>query len=95
MIEQAQLTAKEEAKWRAEFEKLGREAVRLGITRGQGFVPDRKRELALLWLREKEIEAEKRERELAWYAKWTWDAAFAAAVLGAIGILVALGIIHF
>jgi hypothetical protein len=27
LIDQAQLNAKEEAKWRAEFEKLGREAV--------------------------------------------------------------------
>jgi hypothetical protein len=89
LIDQAQLNANEEAKWRAEFEKLGREAVRLGITRDQGFVPDRKRELALLWLREKEIEAEKRELELAWYAKWTWDAAFAAAILAAIGIALA------
>jgi hypothetical protein len=89
-----QPTTAEEAKWRAEFEKLGCEAVRLGITRGQGFVPDRKREVALLWLREKEIEADKRERNLAWYAKWTLDAAIAAAVLAAIGILIALGIVR-
>jgi hypothetical protein len=81
---------KEEAKWRAEFEKLGREAVRLAITRGQGFVPERKRELALLWLREKEIEAERRERKAQWYAKWTLDAAIAAAMLAAIGIVVAV-----
>jgi hypothetical protein len=44
----------EEAKWRAEFEKLGRETVRIAIYRRQGFSPDRKRELALLWLQEKE-----------------------------------------
>jgi hypothetical protein len=94
MIEQAQLTAQEEAKWRAEFEKLGRETVRVAIIRGQGFSPDRKRELAILWLREKEAAAESRERDAHWYAKWTWDAAFAAVVLTAIGILIALGIVR-
>lgn len=87
-------TDKEIAKWRAEFESIGREAVRLAIARGQGFVPARKRELAILWLREKEIETEKRERAATWYAKWTLDAAIAAAVLAAIGILVALGIVR-
>jgi hypothetical protein len=94
MIEQAQLTAQEEAKWRAEFEKLGRETVRVAIIRGQGLSPDRKRELAILWLREKEAAAESRERDAHWYAKWTWDAAFAAVVLTAIGILIALGIVR-
>ena len=94
MIEQAQLTAQKEAKWRAEFEKLGRETVRVAIIRGQGFSPDRKRELAILWLREKEAAAESRERDAHWYAKWTWDAAFAAVVLTAIGILIALGIVR-
>jgi hypothetical protein len=39
--------------------------MRIAIYRGQGFSPDRKRELAILWLREKEIEAEKRERAAA------------------------------
>jgi hypothetical protein len=41
----AQPSDTEEAKWRAEFEKLGRETVRVAILRGQGFTPDRKREL--------------------------------------------------
>lgn len=91
-VEPPAVTNKEIAKWRAEFESIGREAVRLAIARGQGFVPARKRELAVLWLREKELEAEKRERAAAWYAKWTLDAAIAAAVLAAISILVALGI---
>jgi hypothetical protein len=93
-VEPPALTDKEIAKWRAEFESIGREAVRLAIARGQGFVPARKRELAILWLREKELEAEKRELAAAWYAKWTLDAAIAAAVLAAISILVALGIVR-
>ena len=43
----AQPSDTEEGKWRAEFEKLGRETVRVAIYRGQGFSPDRKRELAI------------------------------------------------
>ena len=85
-----QPSAAEDAKWRAEFEKLGREAVRLAIARGQGFVPERKRELGILWLREKEIEAEKREREAHWYLKWTFEAACAAAVIAFITLAVML-----
>jgi hypothetical protein len=85
-----QPTPAEEAKWRGQFEALGREAVRLAIARGQGFVPERKRELAILWLREKEIEAEKRERKAHWYAKWTLDAAIAAAIIGFITLLAML-----
>ena len=58
-VEPIPLTDREEAKWRAEFEKLGREAVRIAITRGQGFSPNSKREVALLWLRDKEAAAER------------------------------------
>ena len=85
-----QPNAAEEAKWYWQFEALGRDTVRLAIARGQGFVPERKRELAILWLREKELEAEKLQRDAGWYAKWTWYAALSAAVLAAIGILVAV-----
>jgi hypothetical protein len=84
----------EEANWRAEFEKLGRETVRIAIYRRQGFSPDRKRELALLWLREKEAATEDRERAADWYLKWTFDAALAAAVLAFISMLVLLGIVR-
>ena len=93
-VEPIPLTDREEAKWRAEFEKLGREAVRIAIIRGQGFSPNRKREVALLWLRDKEAAAERRERDTAWYAKWTWEAAFAVVVLTLISLLLAVGIIH-
>ncbi len=79
----------EEAKWQAEFERLGRETVRVAIFRGQGFSPH-KRELALIWLRGKEIEADKRERDAAWYAKWTLDAAIAAAVLAFVTLIAML-----
>ena len=60
-VEPPQLTDAERLKWFAEFETLGREAVRIAISRGQGLSPIRKRELAVLWLREREIEKEDRE----------------------------------
>jgi hypothetical protein len=43
------LTEKEEAKWRAEFERRGRQAIRDAIYSGQGIYPDRKRVLAIKW----------------------------------------------
>ena len=83
------------AKWRAEFEGMGREAVRHAVNfTGNLSTPRRKLEIAHRWLREKEIEAEKRERDVAWYVKWTWDAALAAAILAAIGIVIALGLVR-
>jgi hypothetical protein len=86
----AQPSDTEEAKWRTEFEKLGRETVRVAILRGQGFTPDRKRELAILWLREKEAAAEDRERDAYWYLKWTFVAATAAAVFSFVVMLAEL-----
>jgi hypothetical protein len=79
---------KDEANWRAEFEKLGRETVRAAIFRGQGLSPGRKRELAVLWLREKEAASEDREHAAYWYVKWT----FVAAVVAAVAALVAIGL---
>lgn len=89
MRPRAQPSDTEEAKWRAEFEKLGRETVRVAIYRGQGFSPDRKRELAILWLREKEAATEQRERADHWYLKWT----FVAAVLAAMVAFIILALI--
>jgi hypothetical protein len=85
-VEPPELTDNERAKWRAEFEKLGREAVRIAISRGHGLSPHRKRELALLWLREKEIETEDRASAENWYLKWTFLAAVVAAVAAVVGI---------
>jgi hypothetical protein len=80
----------DEPKWRAEFEKLGRETVRAAILRGQGFSSDRKRELALLWLREKEAAAEARERAVYRFLKWTFVAAVVAASAAIAGIVLML-----
>jgi hypothetical protein len=86
------LTDEERAKWYAEFERLGREAVRIAISRHQGFSPNRKRELAVLWLREKELEREDRESAQHWYLKWTFVAAVVAAFAAALGtVLMLLG----
>jgi hypothetical protein len=84
------LTDKERPEWYAEFDRLGREAVRIAISRGQGFSPSRKRELAVLWLREKELEAEDRERAQHWYLKWTLVAAVVAAFAAALGVVLML-----
>ena len=88
-IESPQITKRDRKKWRAHFEDVGREAIRHKVNLGT-IGPDRVREVAVEWLREKEIEQERRERQMLGYAKWAWDAAFAAAVLTAIGIGVAL-----
>lgn len=85
MIEDRKLTAKEERKWRAEFKQRGREAVR---AEQQNYRPFIKRDLAVKWLREQEAAQERRDR-------WTLDAAIAAAVLAAIGIVVAIIIALF
>jgi hypothetical protein len=89
-VEPSKLTPKEEAKWRAEFEKLGREAVRIAVSRGQGFSPDRKRELAVLWLREKEIKTEDRGLAEYRYLRWTFVAAVVAAIAAVVGIVLML-----
>ena len=88
MRPQAQPSDTEEAEWRAEFERLGRETVRVAIYRAQGFSPDRKRELAVLWLREKEAATEERERAAYWYLKWT----FVVAVLAATATFIILAV---
>jgi predicted membrane-bound mannosyltransferase len=88
-IKLTKLTAKEEAKLRAQFAKDGREAVRQKLYVG-AYSLTREGEAAARWLREKEIEQEARERKLLEYAKWTWDAALAAAVLAAIAVVVAV-----
>jgi hypothetical protein len=85
-----QLTEKERVKWRAEFERLGREAVRIAISRGQGFSPNRKRALAVLWLREKELETQDRESAAHWYLKWTFVAAVVAAFAAAVDVVLML-----
>jgi hypothetical protein len=67
-----------------------REAIRHKVQLGAMVGGESVLALAREWLREKELEQEQRERRLLGYAKWAWDAAFAAAVLTAIGLGVAL-----
>jgi hypothetical protein len=80
MVEDRKLTAKEELKWRAEFETLGREAVR---AKSSDFRPYIKRDLAIRWLREQELAAERRERGTFWIA-------VAVLVLTVVGIALTL-----
>jgi hypothetical protein len=85
MIEDRKLTAIEERKWRAEFKRDGREAVRQQLR--FGLAPHLKRDLAIVWLREQERAAERRERGTFWIA-------VAVLVLTILGILIALGIVR-
>lgn len=75
---------KEQAEWRAEFEKVGYDA----IHRGHGMFPEPKRQFAFRWLREKERAREAREEAAHWYLKWTFAAAVAAVIVGIIGVAV-------
>lgn len=59
------LTPTEERKWRAEFKRRGREVVR---AQHQDYRPYIKRDLAVVWLREQETAAERRERGTFWIA---------------------------
>lgn len=76
----------QQAKWRAEFDKLGHST----IFRGHQMFPEPKRQFAFRWLREKEIAREARENAVQWYAKWTFWVAVAAAVFALIGIVVSV-----
>jgi hypothetical protein len=78
----------DEAKWRAEFERVGETRLRDGVTRGHMPFPEPKREFAFRWLLEKENAKTLREEELYGYAKWTFWAAVGAVLVGIIGILV-------
>jgi hypothetical protein len=88
-IEPTKLTAKEEAKLRAQFAKDGREAVRQKLYVG-AYSLTREGDAAARWLRQKEIEQEARERKLLGYTKWAWDAALAAALLAAVAVVLAV-----
>jgi len=66
-----ELWPKIEAIWRAEFESRGRHTIRNAIYSGQGIYPDRKRDLALAWLHEKETADKKRSDDIHRYFTWT------------------------
>jgi hypothetical protein len=78
----------QEAKWRTEFEKAGPQYVNQAIWTGQ--YPSQQRDIAISWLREKELERERLARSAQWYLKWTfWVAVLAAtaALLTLVGSL--------
>jgi hypothetical protein len=74
----------QEAKWRAEFEKFGYDAVH----RGHQMFDEPRRQFAFRWLREKEKSREDRAEAAHWYSKWTFVAAVAAVIVGVIGVIV-------
>jgi hypothetical protein len=66
-VEPSPLTDHEEAKWRAEFKRRGREVVYEQARRDQ-FNPEKIERLAYQWLREQEAAAEWRKRATFWIA---------------------------
>jgi len=84
------LSRRDRKKWRDHFEDEGREAIRHRMQLGGIPGGERVAVLAREWLREKEVEQERREQRILGYAKWAWDAALCAAVLAAVAIGVAL-----
>ena len=78
----------DEAKWRGEFEAVGETQLRDGVNRGSMPFPEAKRQFAFRWLREQENAKALRERQLHWYAQWTFWAAVGAMLVGIIGVLV-------
>ena len=80
----------QEQQWRAEFKKLGETLVFENVRQGAIYNDERKRSAALRWLSDQASEHRRREADTIWYVKWTFYAAVIAAVLGLIGIAVAL-----
>jgi hypothetical protein len=70
---------KQNARWRAQFARLGRERVQHLVEVG-GIGPDRKREAAVRWLHHQEDGAERREKS-------TLTIAIVAAIIAFIGLL--------
>ena len=84
------ISKRDRKKWRDHFEDEGREAIRHKVQLGAMVGGESVLALAREWLREKEIEQERRERRMLSYAKWAWDAALCAAILAAAAIILAM-----
>jgi hypothetical protein len=79
-----------ETLWREEFERLGEMQVYDNVKQGAIYNDEVKRQAAFRWLGE--VAAVRRARELRsyTYVRWTFYAAVAAVIVGAIGIFVTL-----
>jgi hypothetical protein len=82
----------EEIAWRTEFEKAGESAIRDSYNFDGTFRAGGEWRLHFIrqWLREKEIERERRERAVLRYIKLTFYAAITAVAVGIIGIVVTM-----
>jgi hypothetical protein len=80
------LTWREKRKLRSQFKLFGRESVRHKLNHG-GYGEGQRRDYALQWLREQEVEADRVTRR-------TLDAAVIAAAVAVISLLVMLGVIR-
>ena len=79
---------KEEAEWRAEFERFGEESTRESFRAGHFHEP--KRQFALRWLGDRAMERDQREAQTFLYVRLTLVAAIVGVAVGVIGVLVTL-----
>jgi hypothetical protein len=79
---------RDEAEWRAEFERYGEDQTREALSLGQ--FPETKRQLAFRWLGDQAIARRVREEQTYKYARWTFFVAVAAVVVGIVGIVVTI-----
>jgi hypothetical protein len=83
---------KEEAEWRAEFEKDGeRQVYDTAMFNDTISYPPPKRLFALRWLRKQDAARDDRDQQMHFYTRWTFWAAIAAVVVGVIGVVMTLG----
>jgi hypothetical protein len=80
--------SKQEAEWRAEFERLGEMLVYENVKQGAIYNDEAKRQAAIRWLADEARDRREREGRSFWYMQWTFFAAIAAVVVGMIGIAV-------
>jgi hypothetical protein len=81
------MTDPREEQWRREFELIGYTAVHDELRGACGWEEARRR-AGFRWLREKELERERRGATTYRYVKWTFWAAATAVVVGIVGVVV-------
>jgi hypothetical protein len=81
-------TTEDEARWRAEFDKIGVHEVQAHLARNE-YVPAQ-RVTAFWWLKDRQEQQDRREEATYRYVRWTFYAALAAVIVGVVGVLVTL-----
>jgi hypothetical protein len=77
---------REEAAWRAEFERFGEDRTRSELN----LFPEAKKQFAFRWLGDQAIDHRVHEKQTYKYVRWTFFAAVAAVIVGIVGIVVTI-----